>query len=82
MQKFKSYLSRCISMKNLGKLKYYLGIEVSRGQEGIFLSQGKYALDIVTETGNLGSKPAATPLESNHQFATTKIPLLEDPSKY
>lgn len=39
LQKFKDYLCRCFSMKDLGKLKYFLGIEVSRGSEGIFLSQ-------------------------------------------
>ena len=38
VQKFKEYLSKCFSMKDLGKLNYFLGIEVSRGPEGIFLS--------------------------------------------
>ena len=31
VQKFKHYLSKCFSMKDMGKLKYFLGIEVSRG---------------------------------------------------
>nr|AII99795.1 copia-type retrotransposon polyprotein [Sinapis alba] len=39
VQRFKDYLGKCFSMKDLGKLKYFLGIEVSRGPEGIFLSQ-------------------------------------------
>lgn len=33
----KDYLGRCFHMKDLGMLKYFLGIEVSRGQEGVFL---------------------------------------------
>lgn len=60
-------------MKDLGHL---LGIEVSRGPEWIFLSQRNYALDIVADTSNLGSKPAPTPLEHNHQLATSEVHFL------
>ena len=35
-------------MKNLGGLKYFLGIEVARSKRGIFLSQRKYILDLLT----------------------------------
>lgn len=56
---FKKYLSSCFHMKDLGILKYSLGIEVARNNEGIFLYQRKYTLDIVSETGLLGAKPAS-----------------------
>lgn len=84
LQKFKDYLSRCFSMKDLGKLKYFLGLEVSQGREGFFVSQRKYTLDIVSETGNLGCKPAATPLEQGHQLANPKLdsPVLANPRQY
>lgn len=68
---FKSYLSRCFHMKYLGVLRYFFGIEVSRGKEEIYLSQKKYVLDIMTECGLLGSKPVPTPMEHNHSLATT-----------
>lgn len=77
LHKFKEYLGKCFAWKDLGKLKYFLGIKVSRGSEGIFLSQRKYALDIVIETGNLGSKPESTPFEQNHQLATVDSSYLE-----
>lgn len=67
--KFKLYLSECFRMKDLGALKYFLGIEVSRGKDGIYLSQRKYALDIISEVGLLGSKPVDTPMEQNHGLA-------------
>lgn len=62
---FKEYLNRKFHMKDLGILKYFLGIEVSRNTEGIYLSQQKYALDIISECGLLGSKPIDTPMEQN-----------------
>ena len=42
-----SYLSSEFEMKDLGYLKYFLGIEVSRSDKGIFSSQRKYALDLL-----------------------------------
>ncbi|CAL9005971.1 unnamed protein product [Prunus brigantina] len=55
-------------MKDLGDLKYFLGIEVARSTTGIFLSQRKYVLDLLTKTGILGCKPAETPIEMNHKL--------------
>jgi hypothetical protein len=33
-------------MKNLGELKYFLGIEVARTKQGISLSQKRFVLDL------------------------------------
>jgi len=44
------YLASNFDMKQLGDLKYFLGIEVARSKHGIFLSQRKYVLDLLTET--------------------------------
>lgn len=52
-------------MKDLGIAKYFLGIEIARSPTGIYLCQRKYALDIVTETGLLGCKPAGSPIDQN-----------------
>ena len=48
---FKKYLCSCFHMKDLGVLKYFLGIEVSRNSNGIYLCERKYILDIVPELG-------------------------------
>ena len=82
LQKFKNYLCKCFKMKDLGKLKYFLGLEVARGPEGIFLSQRKYALDIITECGLLGAKPSPVPTEVNHKLALANGAPLTDPSPY
>lgn len=55
IQRFKAHLSKCFHIKDLEKLKYFLGIEVSRSKDGFCLSQRKYALDIVAEAGLLGA---------------------------
>ena len=79
---FKAYLHECFHMKDLGALKYFLGIEVARNSEGIFLCQRKYTLDIIAETGLLGSRPVGFPMEQNHTLALAKGPLLANPERY
>lgn len=68
--KFKNYLSQYFHTKNdYGKLKYFLDIDVVSSREEIVLSQCKYALRIITETGLLGSNPSTVPIELNHKLA-------------
>ncbi|KAL1213292.1 Retrovirus-related Pol polyprotein from transposon RE2 [Cardamine amara subsp. amara] len=81
-EEFKTYLSTCFHMKDLGPLKYFLGIEVARNSTGIYICQRKYALDIICETCLLGAKPASFPLEQNNKLATSASPLLIEPQKY
>ena len=82
LQKFKNYLCQCFKMKDLGKLKYFLGIEVARTREGMFISQRKYTLDIVAEAGLLACKPSAVPIELNYKLALSKNELIADPAPY
>nr|XP_016444963.1 PREDICTED: uncharacterized mitochondrial protein AtMg00810-like [Nicotiana tabacum] len=44
-------------VKDLGELKYFLGIEVLRFQQGIFLNQRKYVLELILEMGLSGANP-------------------------
>eukprot|EP00252_Welwitschia_mirabilis_P009968 TRINITY_DN22960_c0_g1_i1.p1 TRINITY_DN22960_c0_g1~~TRINITY_DN22960_c0_g1_i1.p1 ORF type:complete len:102 (+),score=17.23 TRINITY_DN22960_c0_g1_i1:3-308(+) len=60
------YLATEFEMKNFGGLKYFLGIEVTRSSQGIFLSQKKYVLNLVVETEMLECKPPDTPIVQNH----------------
>jgi len=56
-------------MKDLGELKFFLGIEFSRSNKSILMSQRKYALELISEFGLGGAKPACTGLESIHSLS-------------
>ncbi|XP_023736642.1 uncharacterized mitochondrial protein AtMg00810-like [Lactuca sativa] len=51
-------------IKDLGRLNYFLGLEVLHTDSGLFLGQSKYAHDIVSFVGLLDSKLVSTPLSS------------------
>ncbi|KAL6312854.1 hypothetical protein AAG906_018827 [Vitis piasezkii] len=51
IQKLKQHLFTHFQTKDLGKLKYFLEIEIAQSSSGVVLSQRKYALDILEETG-------------------------------
>ncbi|KAK3004657.1 hypothetical protein RJ639_019411 [Escallonia herrerae] len=79
---FKKYLNDCFKLKDLEPLKYFLGIEAARGPRGLFLSQHKYALDILSESGLSASKPTTFLMEQNRGLALAGGPLLFDPGPY
>ncbi|CAN6685630.1 unnamed protein product [Malus baccata var. baccata] len=67
-------------VKDLGPLHYFLGLKVHRSDEGIFLSQSKYALDLLVKTSMAGCKPYPTPLGTQKLDHTGA--LLADPKEY
>ena len=52
---------------------YFLGLEVRQSSEGIFLNQGKYAVEILKRSYMLDYKSMTTPMD-------TKLKLLSDES--
>ncbi|CAL2253642.1 unnamed protein product [Prunus armeniaca] len=82
MQLLKAFLLKHFHIKDLGDLKYFLGIEVSRSQKGIFISQRKYALDVIQDAGLLGACPDKFPMEQHLKLTPTNGDLLDDPTRY
>ena len=69
IRRLKDQLSSEFEMKDLGNLKYFLGIEVARNKDCIILSQRKYVLDLLAKTSMLDCTPVDTPIEQNYQIA-------------
>ena len=69
-------------MKDLGSLTYFLGLEITTGAHGIFLSQHKYAQDLVAAAGLQDSTPLDTPMELNLKLHKEEGDLLSDPVSY
>ena len=59
------------AVKNLGQMKYFLGIK-SPTSNGIILSQQKFILDLLAETQFAQSQPTKTPIEVNHRLTLNK----------
>ncbi|XP_019178412.1 PREDICTED: uncharacterized protein LOC109173591 [Ipomoea nil] len=77
----KTFFHGQFQTKDLGTLKYFLGFVVIWSKKGIFLSQRKYVLDLLTETGKLGAKPCNTPMIPNSQLTPEGEPF-DDPERY
>ena len=58
-------LATKFEMKDLGMIHYFLGMEVWQNADGVFLGQGKYAVNIMNKFRMLECKAITTPMESN-----------------
>ncbi|KAJ0431247.1 putative RNA-directed DNA polymerase [Helianthus annuus] len=72
VSKIKAILNSNFQIKDLGKLKYFLGIEVLYNKSGICLNQRKYCLELLSEFGYLACKPINTPIEQSYVI-TAKV---------
>ena len=78
IQKLKQQLFNHFQTKNLGKLKYFLGIEVAQFNCGVVISQRKYTLVILADTGMLDYKPVNTPMNQNVKLVPGQGEPLQD----
>lgn len=65
IQETKSSLQTNFKIKDLGELRFFLGIEFARSREGILMHQRKYALELIFDLGLGCAKPVGSPMEVN-----------------
>ena len=69
-------------MKYLGLMHYFLGLEVWQSSDGIFLNQGKYAVEILKRFDMLECKAMATPMDTNLKLLADESSELVNVTQY
>lgn len=75
-------LANRFSIKDMGNLSYFLGIETTRTSSGLHLMQKKYVTDLLTKANMLNAKPVATPLPASPKLSLNSGDPLADPREY
>ena len=78
IRKLKQHLFSHFHTKDLGKLKHFLGLEIAQSKFDAVLSQRKYVLDILEETGMLDYKLVDTSMDPNVKL----VPRQGEPLRY
>lgn len=68
----KGTLQQAFKMKDLGEIKYFLGIEFARSEKGFLMHQRKYILELISKTKLAAAKPAVTPTNTNIKLTSRK----------
>ena len=79
---FKLFLDNKFKLKDLGTLKYFLGLEVARTTKGLSLCQRKFTLELLSDTGLLACKPLNVPMDQSLKLSSGVADDVPDPSLY
>ena len=82
MNDLKSDLKGAFYMSDLGELSYFLGLQISRLHDGLFISQKKYDVDLLEKFNMLECKSAPTPFQSGSKLTKECISKKVDATLY
>ena len=82
IQELKDFLSQQFEMKDLGHLSYFLGLEITHSIDGLYISQAKYASELLSRARVTNSKTVDTPVEFNAHLTPLRGKPLSNPSLY
>ena len=69
-------------MKDLGYLSYFSGLEITHSTNGLYITQAKYASELLSRVGLTDSKTVDTPVELNAHLTPIEGKPLSNPSFY
>ncbi|XP_024641636.1 uncharacterized mitochondrial protein AtMg00810-like [Medicago truncatula] len=82
IQLIKNSLHNVFGIKDLGILKFFLGLEVAHSAKGITICQQQYCLDLLNKTGTLGCKPSSIPMDPSQRLHRDDSEPYVDASEY
>ncbi|XP_024172100.1 uncharacterized mitochondrial protein AtMg00810-like [Rosa chinensis] len=82
LQGFIAGLGRGFDIKDLGPLHYFLGLQVSSHNNGLHISQLKYAHDLLVKHDMLLSQPVSTPMFAKANLTATEGESLANPTTF
>jgi hypothetical protein len=75
-------LASVFELKDLGPLKYFLGLQIDYKSSGFFVHQSKYALDVLSRHNMTTCKPCTSPFVSCSKVSSNVVEFLLDPTPY
>lgn len=75
-------LHKEFALKDLGELSIFLGVEVKRTTDGLFLSQHRYIEDLLQRVNMQGAKPVSTPFTTSTELNPHDGVPLKNPTEY
>ena len=82
IQELKDFLSQQFEMKDLGHLSYFLGYEITHSINGLYITQVKYAFELLSRAGFTDSKNTDTLVKLNAHLTLLGGKPLSNPSLY
>ena len=81
-QEFSEEMKKEFKMSMVGKLNYFLGLQVKQWKDGIFISQKKHTKNLVKRFGLDSKKHTSTPMSSLIKLSLDATSVEVDPTLY
>lgn len=82
LNRFVLSFSQRFSLKDLGTLSYFLGIEATHSPKGLLLTQKRYIADLLHRTNMKNAKSVATPMCTPDQLTLNSGHKIDDPKQF